>query len=197
MGTLKPEHLISDNVYGTMFMGPAGDSKSNPNTQFVRSLTNGNSEMHLKSGNKSEIVQGTNHEIVVGTQPGDNRKVKEGENVTKSIVVKEGDIAIIAENGNIKLKAKNIFIEACGDGNDGSFMVKANEAITLAAGEQMTLGGAKVCVTSADSITLNGQGLLYILCKDISEGSPLSSLLPSFVPGPVKGLIDAIALSCK
>jgi hypothetical protein len=76
-------------------------------------------------------------------------------------------------------------------------MVKANEAITMVAGEQMTLGGAKICLSSADSITLNGQGLLYILCKDISEGSPLSGLLSNFVPGAVSKLIDAIALSCK
>jgi hypothetical protein len=52
-------------------------------------------------------------------------------------------------------------------------------------------------LSSADSITLNGQGLLYILCKDISEGSPLSGLLSNFVPGAVSKLIDAIALSCK
>lgn len=195
--TLKPEFTITDNSYGTIFLGPAGDEKTNPGTHYVRSLTSGNFEMHTKDGNKSEIVQGTNHEIVVGSIPGDNRKQKEKENVARSITVKEGDIAIIAENGNIKLKAKNIFIETVGDGNDGSFMVKANEAITMVAGEQMTLGGAKICLSSADSITLNGQGLLYILCKDISEGSPLSGLLSSFVPGPVSKLIDGIALSCK
>lgn len=197
MGILKPEHLITDNVYGSMFMGPGGDAKSNPDTNFVMTLKNGNSEMHTTKGNKSEIIQGTNHEIVVGTKPGDNRKIKEKENVTKSITVKEGDIAIIAENGNIKLKAKNVFIETSGDGNDGSFMVKANEAITMVAGEQMTLGGAKVCVSSADSITLNGQGMLYILCKDISQGSPLAGVLGNFIPGPLKNLIDGIALSCK
>jgi hypothetical protein len=195
--TLKPEHTLTDNTYGTIFMGPSGDEKNNPGTHYVRSLANGNIEMHTKPGNKSEIIQGTNHEVVVGSVPGDDRKKKEKETVARSITVKDGDIAIIAENGNIKLKAKNIFIETVGDGNDGSFMVKANEAITMVAGEQMTLGGAKICLSSADSITLNGQGLLYILCKDISEGSPLSGLLSNFVPGAVSKLIDAIALSCK
>lgn len=195
MGILKPEHSITDNVYGTMFMGPGGDSKTNPDTNFVMTLKNGNSEIQTTKGNKSEIIQGTNHETVVGTKPGDNRKSKEEENVTRSITVREGDIAIIAENGNIKLKAKNIFIETTGDGNDGSFMVAANEAITMTAGEQMTLGGAKVCIKSADSITLNAEGILYFLCKDISKGGPFSQL--GFIPGPLAKLIDGIALSCK
>jgi hypothetical protein len=197
MGILKPEHTLTDNVYGTIFMGPAGDTKTNPDTNFVRSLKNGNIEMHTNKGNKSEIVQGTNHEIVVGTQPGDNRKKKEKENVSKSITVKEGDITIIAENGNIKLKGKNVFIETTGDGNDGSFMVKANEAITMVSGEQMTLGGAKVCISTPDAITLNAGGVIYLLCKDLNKGGPLSGLLSTFVPGPLAKLIDGILLSCK
>lgn len=195
--TLKPEFTVTDNTYGTIFLGPAGDEQNNPGSHYVRSLSSGNFEMHTKDGNKSEIVQGTNHEIVVGQIPGDTRKQKEKENVARSITVKEGDIAIIAENGNIKLKAKNIFIETVGDGNDGSFMVKANEAITMVSGEMLTLGGAKVCISSSDSITLNAQGVIYFLCKDISKGSPLAGSLGSFIPGPLKGLIDAIALSCK
>lgn len=197
MGILKPEHVITDNVYGTMFMGPGGDAKTNPDTNFVMTLKNGNSEMHTTKGNKSEIIQGTNHEIVVGTQPGDNRKSKEKEKVSRSITVKEGDITIIAENGNIKLKGKNVFIETTGDGNDGSFMVKANEAITMVSGEQMTLGGAKVCISTPDSITMNAGGIIYLLCKDLNKGGPLSGLLSSFVPASLAKLIDAIALSCK
>jgi hypothetical protein len=193
----KPEWVLSDNTYGKMFFGPGADEKKDPGLQYTVSLTNGYNETHTKNGNKGEIVRGTSHEIIKGQKPGDNRKQKEDENTTKSIVVEQGDISIIAENGNIKLKAKNIFIEAVGDGNDGSFMVKANEAITMVSGEQMTLGGAKICMSSADSITLNGQGMLYILCKDISEGSPLAGILGNFIPGPLKSLIDGIALSCK
>jgi hypothetical protein len=76
-------------------------------------------------------------------------------------------------------------------------MVKANEAITMTAGEQMTLGGAKVCVTSIDSINLNAGGIIYFLCKDTSKGSPLAGVLNTFVPGPLSSLIDAISQSCK
>lgn len=192
-----PEFTLTDNIYGTIFLGPAGDAKTDPGTQYVRSLTCGNLELHTKQGNKSEIITGSSHEIIAGNVPGDKRSSGENEKVTKSIVAKQGDIAIIAEDGNIKLKAKNIYIECLGEGQDGSFMVKANESVTMVAGEQLTLGGAKVCVTSSDSINMNAGGIIYLLCKDVSKGSPLSGVLSSFVPGQLSSLIDAISQSCK
>jgi hypothetical protein len=193
----KPEWLLSDNPYGKIFFGPGANPKKDPGLQYTISLTNGYNETHTKTGNKGEIVRGTSHEIVKGQKPGDNRKKKEDENTTKSIVVEEGDLVLHAINGNIKLIAKNVFIETTGSGNDGSFMVKANEAITMTAGEQMTLGGAKICMSTPDSITFNADGIIYMLCKDISKGSPLAGVLGSLIPGPVKDLIDGIALSCK
>lgn len=193
----NPEFTLTDNIHGTIYMGPSADAKKDPGTQYVRQLTNGNLELHTKQGNKSEIVMGSSHEIVAGTVPGDKRSSGEDEKVVKSITAKTGDIAIIAENGNIKLKAKNIYIETIGDGNDGSFMVKANEAITMTAGEQMTLGGAKVCMTAVDSININAGGIIYFLCKDMHKGSPLAGVLGSFVPGPLANLVDAISQACK
>jgi hypothetical protein len=193
----NPEFILTENIYGTIFFGPSGDPTSSPPTHYVKSLSNGNLELHSDSGNKSEIVQGAYHEIIEGQLPGDDRKEASQETVTRSITAKQGDIAIIAEDGNIKLKAKNIFIETLGEGNDGSFMVKSNEAVTIVAGEQMTLGGAKVCVTATDSINLNSGGIIYLLCKDISKGSPISGLLGSFVPSQLTSLIDAISQSCK
>lgn len=191
----KPEWLVTNNPYGKIFFGPGAQSKKDPGLHFTMSFSNGYNQTQTKDGNKGEIILGTSHEIIRGQKPGDDRKQKEQENVSKSIVVEQGDISIIAENGNIKLKAKNVFIETIGDGNDGSFMVAANEAITMTAGEQMTLGGAKICMKSADSITLNADGLIYLLCKDISKGGPFSKL--GFIPAPLAKLIDGIALSCK
>ena len=102
-----------------------------------------------------------------------------------------------AENGNIKLIGKNIYIETLGDESDGSVLIKANDHITMNAAEQLSLSGGKVCVTSADAITLNAEGYLNLLCKDIIHGSPLSSLLGTFIPGPVADLIADIAETCK
>lgn len=193
----KPEWLVTNNPYGKIFFGPGAGPKKDPGLHFTMSFNNGYNQTQSKNGNKGEIIPGTSHEIIRGQKPGDDRKQKEDENITKSVVVEEGDLVLHAVNGNIKLIARNVFIETTGSGNNGSFMVKANEAITMVSGEQMTLGGAKVCISSADSITLNSQGLLYFLCKDISKGSPLAGVLGNFVPGPLKKLIDGIALSCK
>lgn len=194
---LNPEFTLTDNVHGTIFLGPAGDEKENPGNQYTRSLTCGNLELHTQQGNKSEIIMGNSHEVVLGSVRGDQRTVGEDEKVTKSITAKTGDIAIIAEDGNIKLKARNIYIECLGEGQDGSFMVKANEAITMVAGEQMTLGGAKICMTSTDSINMNAGGIIYFLCKDMTKGSPLAGVLSTFVPGQLASLVDAISQACK
>ena len=78
-----------------------------------------------------------------------------------------------------------------------SILVKANDHITIAAGEQLGLAGGKICVTSADTITLNAKGFLRLLYADIQQGSPLSGALSAFLPGPVANLISDIAETCK
>jgi len=193
MASKSPEHLVSDNPNGIMFFGPAGSEDTT--TEYTLHTKCGYDETVTKDGNRGTIIPGTYHEHVIGQKPGDNRKQKEKESISRSITAENGDICITAENGNIKLKAKNVYIETTGDGNDGSFMVSANEAVTITAGEQMTLGGAKICLSSADAITLNADGFIYLLCKDIQKGGPFSNL--PFIPGPLKDLLDGIALSCK
>ena len=61
----------------------------------------------------------------------------------------------------------------------------------------LNLGGGKVCVTAADSITLNAKGFLRLLYADIMQGNPLSGALSTFLPGPVSSLISDIAETCK
>lgn len=67
----------------------------------------------------------------------------------------------------------------------------------MRADEQLNLAGGKVCVTAADSITLNAKGNLRLLYDDIMQGSPLSGLLGTLMPGPVASLITEIAETCK
>lgn len=190
----KPEFLNTDNPYGIEFYGPAG--ADDPVSLYTKHLTSGYDVSLTKDGNKGEIVPGTCHEHIKGQMPGDDRKQKEDGKISKSITVEQGDFALTCENGDIYLKARNIYITATGEGNHGSFMVNANEAITMNAGELLTISGGKVCVRSADSIALNADGLLYFLCADISQ-SPLSGVLPAFIPKELKRLIEGIAVSCK
>lgn len=194
-----PEQIVTDSEWGIIFLGPSGEKDEigeDLNTNMVVALKGGHNQTYTLNGNKGEIVPGCSHEIV-GINLSQGRIESEKEIIAKSITAENGDIVINAENGNIKLKAKNIYVETLGDGSDGSILMKANDHITMRADEQLTLAGGKVCVTAADSITLNANGYLRLLCADIINGSPLSGLLGTFLPGPVANLISDIAESCK
>jgi len=194
-----PEHIVTDTEWGIIFLGPSGEKDKigeDLNTNMVVALKGGHNQTYTLNGNKGEIVPGSSHEIV-GINLSQGRDEPENETVAKSIIAENGDIVLSAENGNIKLKAKNIYIETEGDENDGSVLIKANDHITIKADEQLNLAGGKVCMTSADSITLNAKGYLRLLYADIIQGSPLSGLLGTFLPGPVANLISDIAETCK
>ena len=196
---IPPEQIISDTQYGIIYVGPSGEKDKvgeSLDTNMVVSLKGGHNQTYTLGGNKGEIVPGASHEIV-GINLSQGRNESESELIAKSINAENGDIVLNAENGNIKLKAKNIYIETLGSDNDGSILIKANDHITMRADEQLNLAGGKVCVTSADSITLNAKGYLRLLYADVIQGSPLSGILGTFVPGPVAKLITDIAETCK
>lgn len=193
------EQIITDNQYGLIFMGPSGEQDKvgeGLDTNMVVSLKGGHNQTYTLGGNKGEIVPGSSHEIV-GINLSQGRNESENENIAKSINAENGDIVLNAENGNIKLRAKNIYIETLGSDSDGSILIRANDHIIMRADEQINVAGGKVCITSADSITLNAKGYLRLLCADIIQGSPLSGLLGTFLPGPVANLISDIAETCK
>lgn len=193
------EQIITDNQYGLIFMGPSDEQDKvgeGLDTNMVVSLKGGHNQTYTLGGNKGEIVPGSSHEIV-GINLSQGRNESENENIAKSINAENGDIVLNAENGNIKLRAKNIYIETLGSDSDGSILIRANDHIIMRADEQINVAGGKVCITSADSITLNAKGYLRLLCADIIQGSPLSGLLGTFLPGPVANLISDIAETCK
>ena len=193
------EQIIADNKYGLIFMGPSGqidELGESLDTNMVVFLKGGQNQTYTLGGNKGEIVPGQSHEIV-GTELDKGRNDSENEAIAKSIIAENGDIVINAENGNIKLKAKNIYIEAQGEENNGSILVKANDHIIVRAEEQINIAGGKVCISSADSITLNANGYLRTLYSDIIQGSPLNVNLKSFTIDTALKLIDDIVSSCK
>jgi hypothetical protein len=193
MATKKPEYVVSNNAYGKMFFGPGGEKDTK--TEYNLNTSCGYDEIITNDGNKGNIIPGSHYEHILGNKPIDDRKIKEEGNVTKLIRLENGDLAITCVGGDIRLKAKNVYIEATGEDNNGSFMVFANEAITMSAGEMMTLNGAKMCISSTDWIALHANGFLYQLCADVKSNSPFGSL-PT-LPGGLKDLLNGIALGCK
>jgi len=197
--SVPPEFIVTDNPYGTIWMGPVGEQDKvgeDIDTNMVYMLKGGYCQVHSLTGSTTELVPGRSHEIV-GSNLDQGRNESEKENIAKSIICKNGDLLLSAPSGRIRILAENIDIETSGNKSDGSILIKANDHITMNAAEQLSLSGGKVCVTSADSITLNAKGYLRLLYADVIQGSPLSGILGTFVPGPVADLITNIVETCK
>ena len=195
-----PDQIIYRNEWGVLQLGPVGEKDKvgeDASTNLFNALKNGYTEIQTLTGNKEERVPGSSHEICGSGLNQDSSFIGPSENIAKSIVCKNGDLVLAAPDGNVKIIAKNIYVETIGSDSDGSILIKANDHITMRAEEQLNLAGGKVCVTSADSITLNAKGYLRLLYADVIQGSPLSGLLGSFLPGPVASLITDIAETCK
>jgi len=195
-----PDQVIYRNEWGVLQLGPVGEKDKvgeDASTNLFNALKNGYTEIQTLTGNKEERVPGSSHEICGSALNQDPSFIGPSENIAKSIVCKNGDLVLAAPDGNVKIIAKNIYVETIGSDSDGSILIKANDHITMRAEEQLNLAGGKVCVTAADSITLNAKGYLRLLYADIIQGSPLSGLLGAFLPGPVASLITDIAETCK
>ena len=194
--TFIPETIVTDNPHGVLSFGPIAPEDKDDNTAMLLSLDGGHTILCNKNGNKAEINPGKSEELC-GTElvKGDQQEASE-EAIAKIITAKNGDICIIAENGNIKFKAKNIYVECAGADNDGSFLLKANDHISMIAGEQMTMGGSKICMVSSDSITLNAQGLIHQICADVDKQSPVNAV-SKILKGDVLGsFIDTVRKTC-
>lgn len=188
-----PNHTVTNNPHGTEFYGPTG--KSDTKTEYTHHTKCGYDFCITNDGNQASIVPGYSYEHILGNVQLDDRRTAEKEAVAKLIRVENGDIVLTAENGNIRLKANNVWIEAQGSENKGSFVVNANEAVTIVAGEQAMLSGGKICLSSGDAITLNAEGYIWLLADDVNKGGPFANL--PFLPSVLTDLIDGIALSCK
>ena len=194
--TFQPEYVVTDNPHGILSFGPIAPKDKDANTAMVLSLDGGHTQLYNKNGNKTEINPGKSEELC-GTNlvRGDQQETSE-EVIAKHIVARNGDICITAENGNIKFKAKNIYAECIGDGEDGSFLLKANDHITMTAGEQITISGSKLCMLSSDSITLNAQGFLNLFCADVVKSSPLNVIAKILTGDIIGGFIDTVRKAC-
>ena len=75
----------------------------------------------------------------------------------KIIKAKKGDMVFECENGNILLRAKNVFIDADGGGQDGQFTVKAERMVDIGAPD-IRVQGEKVTVKASKDMTVIAKG---------------------------------------
>ena len=75
----------------------------------------------------------------------------------KIIKTKRGDIIFECENGDILLRAKNVFIDANGGGQDGQFTVKAERLADIGAPD-IRLQGEKITAKATKDMTVIAKG---------------------------------------
>lgn len=188
-----PEYILADNVFGTMFFGPVDDKNySTGFTILVNSAEIGSRLSYMTDGSKKEVVEGKSVEICgVGFDP------KQKENIAKAITAENGDIVLDASRGNIKLIAKNIYVESMGADNAGVFMVQANGAIRLHTGDAMTLSGDKgVCIRGTGGVNIISDHFIKMV-GNIKEGSPFNPCNLVTLEGAIGELLKSIQNSCR
>ena len=75
----------------------------------------------------------------------------------KIVKCKRGDMVFECENGNILLRAKNIFVDANGGGQDGQFTVKAERLADIGAPD-IRLQGEKITAKATKDMTVIAKG---------------------------------------
>ena len=92
---------------------------------------------------------------------GEGLKVRDAGDISqlpaKIIKAKRGDMVFECENGNILLRAKNIFVDANGGGQDGQFTVKAERIADIGAPD-IRVQGEKITVKASKDMTVIAKG---------------------------------------
>lgn len=194
----SPDYTIANNSHCLIHAGPSGPEDQDDGREYYRATNQGKCQVAIcKNGRKVEHVNELWTEVsgysTDPTQTGAPARV---------IIAKNGDIILHADNGNIRLKARNIYFEATGPKkggkSEGNFLVSANGAITLAGGEQVKVVGGSLCLRGEKELNLVSPGLIKS-SGEILEGGAASTadFIGNLMAGNFQSLIDGILSSCK
>lgn len=189
-----PPTKTADNDYGIMFWGPPGpESKDDGNDLTIATKSN-HMMRFCESGNSSFVTPKCNTENV-----GANiTKSKDGKEApAKQILAENGDIVFIAQNGNIKLKAKNIWIETNDEEPGGNFLVSSNGYISLASGEQTRIMGSKVCIRGECGVDISGSDVIIKGSLSFGDYPSVFGTVKSLLAGDWAKILEGIDKSCK
>lgn len=192
-----PEYIVTDNAHGTMFFGPGGPKDADDGTEFRLSVKSNSTLKYTNDGGKTEHIQGRNV-ITCGHNLDKGRDRIEDEDIGYGVYCHNGDIVFSAPTGNVKILAKNIYIESRGEGTEnGAFLVKANGGITIDSGEQLTLSGTKVCVKGSAEVNIVTDHFINMVGEIVQGGSPFGPFLSSFLPSVITDVLKGVSASCK
>lgn len=186
-----PDYTLGDNTHALVHCGPLGPESKDDGRDLTIMTSAGNHVVYGKNGNKVEHIQGTYRETC-----GHNLDPEQKDNPARTICAANGDIDLVASNGNIRLSAKNIYFVTSGEDGQGNFIVSSNGQVTLATGGEMRLAAGTMCLVSAKSININSN--LRISGK-IFKGSAVSSAstLQALLAGNWAQLLTSLSQTCK
>ena len=192
----QPDHILTENPHGAIVYGPITPEDTDDGTRYLQTSTGGHITWANKNGNTTTITPGQNSEICGrGLVEGKNTDAT-SEAVAKAITARQGDIVITAEHGNIKLKAKNIWIETTDEAPGGNFNVNANGHIDLTAGEKVTIGGTKMCLIGKENIALYSDGFINAISEGFNHSAPFSPLFGIFQNMSMQTFIALASSEC-
>jgi hypothetical protein len=93
-----------------------------------------------------------------------------------------GDIVLIAE-GNFKVKAKNILLEASDISPGGNVDIIGNGFVTIKTDEEIRIHGGNTIIAGENKLVLDGNGFLYLIGDVKNSGHPS-------VIGSIKNLVS-------
>lgn len=192
-----PEYIVTDNAHGTMFFGPGGPPSTDDGTEFRLAVKSNSTLKYTNDGGKTEHIQGKNI-VTCGHNLGKGRNKSEDEDIGYGVYCENGDIVFSAPTGNVKILAKNIYIETRGaDTENGAFLLKSNGGVTIDSGEQLTLSGTKVCVRGEAEVNIVTDHFINMVGEIVQGGSPFSPLLNSILPSVITDVLKGVSASCK
>jgi len=193
MAEPTPDYTIANNPHVLMHCGDVGsDADGETNQRDLTFVTSaGCQTIYGKSGNKVQHIQGYSGEVV-----GHALDPTQKGGVAKAIVAKAGDIVLIAESGNIRMKAKNIYIETSGEGGEGNFMVAANGEVRLATGGEFRVAAGRMCIVTEGNMNFVGD---MIHSGGFNKANAVASagFLSSILAGNWASILTSLSQTCK
>mgnify|MGYP001362746802 CR=1 FL=1 len=199
--TIKsPDYTIANNPYANVLCGPFGpEGKDTIKSEFTIACKSGSQQIFYEGGDKLEVVKGSSHEIC-GTDEGQvdtDSPNWSDQKVGKSITAENGSICFLAENGDLHIKARNIYLEAnAGESDQGNIFITAKGHTIIKSGEELRLGGSRMCVICPGNMNFVGN---MIVNGGFDKASSVASaqFLSAVLAGNWATLISQISKSCK
>ena len=193
MSNTSPDYTIANNPHCLIHCGPVGPESVDDQRDLTIVTSTDCQVVYGKSGNKVEHIQGHSAEVC-----GHSIDPEQKEAVAKAIIAENGDILFIAEAGNIRFKAKNIYIETSGESGHGNILASANGQITLASGDEVRIAGGNVCIRGQNGINLTTDYFVRVSGKMMEGGAASTGgLISKFMAGNWADLLTGITQSCK